>query len=89
MAKLICNFISYTLKRAVDITVVLPSVTFPEACGDGNVKGVIPKHTKEEKYLDKNIRCCICCTGWGMTMEPGMHIQTSNCMRRSAISRWS
>lgn len=50
MAKLTCNFISYTLKRAVDITVVLPSVTFPEACGDGNVKGVIPKHTKEEKY---------------------------------------
>ena len=50
MAKFNVNFISTTLKRAVDITVVIPSVTFPEACGDGNVKGVIPRHRKEEKY---------------------------------------
>lgn len=50
MAKFTCNFISYTLKRAIDITVVIPSVTFPESCGDGNIKGVIPKHQKEEKY---------------------------------------
>ena len=50
MAKFICNFISYSLKRAVDITVIIPSVTFPEACGDGNVKGAVPKHGKMEKY---------------------------------------
>ena len=33
MAKLVCNFLSYSLNRAVDITVVLPSVTCPEAMG--------------------------------------------------------
>ena len=31
MAKMTCNFISYTLRRAVDITVIIPSVTIPEA----------------------------------------------------------
>ncbi|MGN1343058.1 MAG: alpha/beta hydrolase [Traorella sp.] len=30
MAKLTCNFISYTLHRAVDFTLILPSLTFPE-----------------------------------------------------------
>ncbi len=50
MAKFVCNFISYTLKRAVDITVIIPSVTFPEACGDGRIKGVAPQHEKKDKY---------------------------------------
>ncbi len=31
MAKLTCNFISYTLRRTVDITVVIPSATIPES----------------------------------------------------------
>ncbi len=31
MAKFNCNFISYTLVRAVDITVIIPSPTIPEA----------------------------------------------------------
>lgn len=31
MAKMTCNFISYTLKRAVDLTVIIPSVTIPES----------------------------------------------------------
>ena len=35
MAKVTCNFLSYSLNRAVDITVVLPSVTCPEALGMG------------------------------------------------------
>lgn len=35
MAKLVCNFYSYVLNRAVDITVVLPSVTCPESLGLG------------------------------------------------------
>lgn len=34
MAKLNCNFISYTLKRTVDITVIIPSATIPESMGD-------------------------------------------------------
>ena len=33
VAKVVCNFLSYSLNRAVDITVVLPSVTCPEAMG--------------------------------------------------------
>ena len=36
MAKVVCNFLSYSLNRAVDITVVLPSVTCPEALGMGD-----------------------------------------------------
>jgi len=31
MAKFVCNVISYTLKRTVDITVVIPTPTIPEA----------------------------------------------------------
>ena len=34
MAKMTCNFISYTLRRAVDITVIIPSVTIPESLID-------------------------------------------------------
>jgi len=43
MAKLLCNFISYTLKRAVDITVIIPSVTIPESLGMGDP----PTHVHE------------------------------------------
>lgn len=56
MAKFICNFISYTLKRTVDITVVIPSMTFPHACGDyessapGGGMGAVPRHYIEAKY---------------------------------------
>jgi putative tributyrin esterase len=35
MAKLTCNFISYTLKRTVDITVVIPTMTIPESMAMG------------------------------------------------------
>ena len=35
MARFTCNFISYTLLRAVDITVVVPSPTTPECMGMG------------------------------------------------------
>ncbi|MCH5352921.1 MAG: hypothetical protein J1E06_05605 [Acutalibacter sp.] len=48
MAKFTCNFISYTLKRTVDITVVLPTPTIPDSMGmtgDGH-----PHHTPKEKY---------------------------------------
>ena len=45
MAKVVCNFLSYSLNRAVDITVVLPSVTCPEALGmgDGPATHVLPE----------------------------------------------
>lgn len=62
MAKFTCNFISYTLKRAVDITVVVPSVTIPESLGFGKpipegftLKDMLEakpdcSHTKKDKY---------------------------------------
>ena len=51
MAKFTCNFISYTLKRTVDITVVMPTVTIPESMGLGAPGGVPScRHTPEEKY---------------------------------------
>ena len=34
MARMTCNFISYTLRRAVDFTVIIPSVTIPESLID-------------------------------------------------------
>lgn len=50
MAKFTCNFISYTLKRTVDITVVLPTVTIPGSMGMGVPAGEMPRHTPKEKY---------------------------------------
>ena len=61
MAKFVCNFISYTLHRTVDITVVIPSVTIPESMGlhasdidevpdDLAQKKSTVRHTKEGKY---------------------------------------
>ena len=47
MAKFQCNFISYVLTRAVDITVIIPSATIPESLG---LNGSIASHKKEEKY---------------------------------------
>lgn len=48
MAKFTCNFISYTLKRTVDITVVIPSVTIPESMG---MTGKGPAtHVPQAKY---------------------------------------
>lgn len=47
MAKFVCNVISYTLRRTVDITVVIPTPTIPEALGFGGIK---PSHAPGEKY---------------------------------------
>ena len=47
MAKLVCNFYSYVLNRAVDITVVLPSVTCPESLGLADYP---PSHVLKEKF---------------------------------------
>jgi putative tributyrin esterase len=55
MARFSCNFISYTLKRAIDITVVVPSVTIPESMGFGRPgekcdESVTCSHIKADKY---------------------------------------
>ncbi len=47
MAKFNCNVISYTLKRTVDITVIIPTPTIPEAMGLG---GCTPCHTPKADY---------------------------------------
>ena len=46
MAKFQCNVISYTLKRTVDITVVIPTPTIPDSMGMG---GNTPSHVPEAK----------------------------------------
>ena len=52
MAKFTCNFISYTLKRTVDITVIVPSVTIPESMGMGAAESAAPAltHRKADKH---------------------------------------
>ncbi len=47
MAKFNCNVISYTLRRAVDITVVIPTPSIPESLGLNDNK---PSHKPIEKY---------------------------------------
>ena len=47
MAKLTCNFYSYVLNRAVDITVVLPSATCPESLGLTDYPAT---HVLKDKY---------------------------------------
>ena len=53
MAKLVCNFYSYVLNRAVDITVILPSVTCPESLGmaDYPPSHVLPGRFPEERRI--------------------------------------
>lgn len=47
MARFEVKFISYTLKRSVDLTVVIPSVTVPESFG---MDGKTPSHAVGDKY---------------------------------------
>lgn len=47
MARFECNVISYVLQRAVDITVVIPSVTIPESLAGPDAP---PSHIIKEKY---------------------------------------
>ncbi len=49
MAKFSCGFISYTLRRSVDITVVIPSPTIPESTRR-SAAGKPCVHTPEEPY---------------------------------------
>lgn len=52
MAKFNCNFISYTLTRTVDITVVIPSVTIPEAMAAG--PGVLDAVSENDRETDRD-----------------------------------
>ena len=53
MAKFVCNVISYSLMRTVDITVIIPSTTIPESMQilfPGTENAVPPTHEVKEKY---------------------------------------
>lgn len=50
MARFECNVISYSLKRSVDITVIVPSITIPEAMHPEEFGMVTPNHGVKEKY---------------------------------------
>ena len=53
MAKFVCNVISYSLVRTVDITVIIPSTTIPESMQmqfPGMENAVPPTHEVKEKY---------------------------------------
>lgn len=59
MAKFTCNFISYVYSRAVDITVVIPSVTIPE---------ILENEEKENTLMHKKKDCypvLYLLHGWG------------------------
>ncbi len=47
MARFECNVISYVLQRTVDITVIIPTVTIPEAIAWREKK---PSHAVKERY---------------------------------------
>ncbi len=49
MARFTCNFISYTLSRAVDITVVVPTPTIPDSMMAAQ-QGTKLSHTPEHPY---------------------------------------
>ena len=46
MANIRVNFLSYTLHRAVDLTVIIPTICFSEMM----VKDPAPAHPKDAKY---------------------------------------
>ena len=75
MAKFECNVISYTLKRTVDITVIIPSVTIPEAM------------QIEMPGVRKNIRYFIYCMDMEITMHNGVAIPVWNCLQKKEILR--
>ena len=50
MAKFQCNVISYSLKRTVDITVIVPTPTIPQSMGMGMKEGETPRHTPKALY---------------------------------------
>ena len=69
MASFEVNFTSYTLKRDVEITVVIPSMTILGVFEDDAEK-------KQSSHIrgGENILCCICCTDMQTTGDPGSTI---------------
>lgn len=49
MAKIVCNVISYSLRRTVDITVIVPTPTIPDALRMARGEGVC-RHTPKSPY---------------------------------------
>ena len=83
MAKFECNVISYTLKRTVDITVIIPSVTIPEAMQiemPGVRKLEKPTHQIQEKYPVLYLL-----HGYGN--NHGVAIPVWNCLQKKEILR--
>ncbi len=50
MAQFTCNFISYALKRATTVSVIVPTMTFPESTGMGLKDGEKLTHQPKGKY---------------------------------------
>ena len=85
MAKFECNVISYTLKRTVDITVIIPSVTIPEAM-QIEMPGVRKLKSRHIRFR-KNIRYFIYCMDMEITMHNGVAIPVWNCLQKKEILR--
>lgn len=49
MARFTCSFVSYTLDRAVDITVVVPSPSYPDICTAKDKKETV-SHSPKDPY---------------------------------------
>ena len=73
MAKIQCNVISYVLKRTVDLTVVLPTISIPEILQD---KGSCITN------IHSNIRFCIYFMAMGIIMHNGRDTLTWNCLQK-------
>lgn len=50
MARFTCSFISYSLMRSVDMTVIIPTPTYLDALGKGGTPWESVRHTPKEKY---------------------------------------
>lgn len=50
MARFTCSFISYALMRSVEITVLIPTPTYPDMLGRGEFPAGEARHTPREKY---------------------------------------
>ncbi len=84
MGKFVCNFISYALKRTVDITVVVPTPTIPESFALEIDPSVRVRHTPEHKYPVLYLSFMVA----GITTPPGLATPTWRCTPRSSRSLW-
>lgn len=50
MARFVCTFISYSLMRTVDLTLIVPTPTLADMMEAGDTSNEIVRHTPKEKY---------------------------------------